>query len=129
MNQKQPKRIPVKDIILDLANFVEDMEKAVPGEQPTISMDELTFLTFKQTQDRYFEPILYAIGVLMTGMGQDGAQGMKTIKKNNGRTIVQNKKSCTVFGMPKAAIDMKAADKVVPLKNIAEELIRMLQET
>ncbi|MFW9880300.1 MAG: chemotaxis response regulator protein-glutamate methylesterase [Candidatus Thorarchaeota archaeon] len=70
-----------------------------------------------------------AIGVLMTGMGSDGAQGMKMIKENNGRTIVQNKESSTVFGMPKAAINMKVADKVVPLEKIAIELIKLLQET
>ncbi|MFW9875241.1 MAG: chemotaxis response regulator protein-glutamate methylesterase [Candidatus Thorarchaeota archaeon] len=70
-----------------------------------------------------------AIGVLMTGMGSDGANGMKVIKDNSGRTIAQNKDTCTVFGMPKAAIDMKAADKVLPLQKIARELIKMLQET
>ena len=70
-----------------------------------------------------------AIGVLMTGMGSDGANGMKLIKENSGRTIAQDQDTCAVFGMPKAAIDLKAADKVVPLKRIAKELVKMLQET
>jgi two-component system chemotaxis response regulator CheB len=70
-----------------------------------------------------------AIGVLMTGMGQDGAQGMKSIKDRTGQTIAQNEDSCTVFGMPKAAIDLKVVDRVVPLKEIANEIIKILKET
>jgi two-component system chemotaxis response regulator CheB len=67
------------------------------------------------------------IGVLMTGMGQDGADGLKVIKDLGGRTIAQDQKSCTVFGMPKAAIDKGVVDKVVPLNKIAKEIISMLR--
>jgi two-component system chemotaxis response regulator CheB len=66
------------------------------------------------------------IGVLMTGMGRDGALGMQEIKKHNGRTIAEDERTCVVFGMPRAAIEAGAADRVVPLQQIASEIISML---
>ncbi|MTI80221.1 MAG: chemotaxis response regulator protein-glutamate methylesterase [Firmicutes bacterium] len=66
------------------------------------------------------------MGVLLTGMGKDGAQGMLQIKKLGGRTIAEDENSCVVFGMPKAAIDLGAADKITPLPKIAEEIIKTL---
>jgi two-component system chemotaxis response regulator CheB len=69
-----------------------------------------------------------AIGVIMTGMGQDGANGMKAIKDSQGRTIAQNERTCAVYGMPKAAIELRIVDSVVPLNRIAQEIIKMLKE-
>ena len=66
------------------------------------------------------------LGVLMTGMGRDGTLGMKEIKKCNGRTIAEAESSCVVFGMPRAAIEAGAADRVTPLPQIASEIISML---
>nr|WP_207755007.1 chemotaxis response regulator protein-glutamate methylesterase [Desulforadius tongensis] len=66
------------------------------------------------------------LGVLLTGMGKDGAQGMLQIKKLGGRTIAEDESSCVVFGMPKAAIDLGAAEKVVPLPKIAEQIMQMV---
>jgi two-component system chemotaxis response regulator CheB len=63
------------------------------------------------------------IGVLLTGMGRDGALGMEAIKKNGGTTIAQDEATCTIFGMPRAAIERRAVDKVLPLCSISEELI------
>ncbi len=68
-----------------------------------------------------------AVGVILTGMGSDGAKGMKAIKENKGRTIAQNKDTCVVYGMPKAAVEEGAVDKVVPLDKIAEEIKKMLE--
>jgi len=62
---------------------------------------------------RFFGPKV--LGVLLTGMGRDGAVGMQEIKRNKGRTIAEAQESCVVFGMPKAAIELGAVDKVVPL--------------
>jgi chemotaxis response regulator CheB len=56
-----------------------------------------------------------AVGVLMTGMGDDGAEGLGTIKKEGGMTIAQNEESCVVYGMPKAAIERGYAIRVVGL--------------
>lgn len=65
-----------------------------------------------------------AIGVVLTGMGRDGAQGLKEIRAQGGRTVVQDKASCVVFGMPKEAVAIGAAQLVLPLVNIAPQLVR-----
>ncbi len=68
-----------------------------------------------------------SVAAILTGMGRDGAMGMKAIKQFYGQTIAQNEKSCVVFGMPKAAIEMDVIDKVLPLENIAEEIVSMVR--
>ena len=64
------------------------------------------------------------IGVILTGMGRDGAQGMKKIKENGGKTIAQNKKTCTVYGMPKTTIEEGNADKILALTKIPQQIIK-----
>ena len=59
------------------------------------------------------------VGVLLTGMGADGAQGLLEIRQAGAFTIAQDEASCVVFGMPKVAIDQGAAQKVLPLSKIA----------
>ena len=60
-----------------------------------------------------------AIGIIMTGMGDDGAKGLLEMKQSGANTIAQDEKSCVVFGMPNEAIKLGAADKVLPLEHIA----------
>lgn len=60
--------------------------------------------------------------VLLTGMGRDGALGMQELQKSGAYTIAQDEKSCSVFGMPKAAIEMNVANEVVTLGDIANKL-------
>ncbi len=67
-----------------------------------------------------------AVGVILTGMGADGAAGMLEMKKAGARTIAQDESSCVVFGMPKEAIKLGGADRVLPLDQIAGELVRMM---
>jgi two-component system chemotaxis response regulator CheB len=67
------------------------------------------------------------IGVVLTGMGHDGGFGMKTIKKRGGHTIVQNKETCVIFGMPKAVIDLNAADHVVGINEIPIKIYEEMQ--
>lgn len=69
-----------------------------------------------------------AIGVVLTGMGNDGAKGLKAIKKNGGKTIAQDEESSAVYGMPHAAVENGAADKVLPLGKIADEISKMMKE-
>lgn len=65
------------------------------------------------------------VGVIMTGMGDDGAKGMAEMKEAGAVTIAQDEKSCVVFGMPNEAIKRGAVDRVVSLGNIAGELLRI----
>ena len=67
-----------------------------------------------------------AIGVILTGMGADGAEGLLDMKNAGAGTIAQDENSCVVFGMPKEAIKKGAADKVLPLDQIPAEMIRMV---
>lgn len=68
-----------------------------------------------------------AIGVILTGMGADGAAGLLEMKNMGAGTIAQDEKTCVVFGMPKEAIKLGAVDKILPIHQIAPELIRMVQ--
>ena len=65
-----------------------------------------------------------AIGVILTGMGSDGADGMLKMKQNGARTIAQDEESCVVFGMPHEAIKLGAVDKVLPLSKIPEAVLQ-----
>lgn len=66
------------------------------------------------------------LGVLLTGMGSDGAKGMKAIKDAGGSTIAEDESTCIVFGMPKAAIELGCVDEVVPLHKIGESILRKI---
>lgn len=63
-----------------------------------------------------------AVGVLLTGMGSDGAEGLKHMKDRGGITIAQSENSCTVFGMPKVAIEKEAVSKVLSVEDIIRTL-------
>ncbi len=67
-----------------------------------------------------------SIGVILTGMGADGAEGMLEMKKTGAATIAQDEKSCVVFGMPKEAIKLNAVDYVLPIDQIASQIVRMV---
>lgn len=67
-----------------------------------------------------------AIGAVLTGMGSDGAQGLLKMKEAGARTMAQDEKSCIIFGMPKEAIKLGAAEKVVPLDKITRTTLRMI---
>ncbi len=67
----------------------------------------------------------YAVGVIMTGMGDDGAQGLLEMRNRGAQTVAQDESSCVVFGMPKEAISRGAVEVVVPLKRIAETALKM----
>ncbi|MEH3118345.1 MAG: chemotaxis response regulator protein-glutamate methylesterase [Methylorubrum populi] len=65
-----------------------------------------------------------ALGIIMTGMGDDGATGLLEMRKAGATTIAQDAESCVVFGMPKEAIERGAATKVLPLDSLANAIIR-----
>jgi len=94
------KRLPLGDVV------VLNDEPRVNGHRP--SADVLL-----RSLAEEFKTL--AVGVLMTGMGDDGAEGLGVIKKEGGMTIAQSEQSCVVYGMPKAAIERGYAIRVVPL--------------
>ncbi|RZB38365.1 MAG: two-component system, chemotaxis family, protein-glutamate methylesterase/glutaminase [Desulfobacteraceae bacterium Eth-SRB2] len=67
-----------------------------------------------------------AVGIILTGMGSDGAAGLSEMKKAGARTIAQDEKSCVVFGMPKEAIKLGATDKVVSLGDVTKTALEMI---
>jgi two-component system chemotaxis response regulator CheB len=67
-----------------------------------------------------------ALGVIMTGMGRDGAEGLLKMRQAGAHTIAQDEDSCIVYGMPKAAVDIGAAAEILPLDGIAEALRKRL---
>ncbi|MFZ7104616.1 MAG: protein-glutamate methylesterase/protein-glutamine glutaminase [Peptococcaceae bacterium] len=71
--------------------------------------------------------IKHVIAVIMTGMGHDGRDGLVNLKKNGAITIAEKEETCIVYGMPKAAIGTGYVDKIVPLYNIAQEIVRSLK--
>jgi len=72
-------------------------------------------------------PIVGAvIGVILTGMGKDGAEGLRHVKRIGGTTLAQDQKSSVIYGMPKAALETGAVDFVLPPRGIAAKLIELL---
>jgi two-component system chemotaxis response regulator CheB len=69
-----------------------------------------------------------AVGAILTGMGSDGAAGLLAMRQAGARTLVQDEKTCVVFGMPREALRVGAAEEAVPLPQVASTILRILQE-
>jgi two-component system response regulator WspF len=85
-------------------------------------------LAYRPSVDVFFSSVAShwsgeAVGVLLTGMGRDGAQGLKTLRDRGHYTIAQDQATSTVYGMPKAAVSLGAAVDILPLERIAPRLI------
>jgi two-component system chemotaxis response regulator CheB len=102
------KRLPLGDV----AVLTDDPH--VNGHRPSVDV------LFKSVAEEFGAK---SIAVLMTGMGEDGANGMGMVRAARGMTIAQNEESCVVFGMPKAAIDRGFALRVVGLDALAKTLL------
>lgn len=89
----------------------------VSGHRPSVDamMDSLADLKMSEI-----------IGVIMTGMGADGAKGLKRLKENRTFVIAQDEESCVVYGMPKSAVKLDAVDKIVSLYDISDEIIKAM---
>lgn len=68
----------------------------------------------------------HMVAVIMTGMGHDGAEGLKKLKEKGAHIIAEHPSTCIVYGMPRAAIETGMVDKIVPLSDISEEVLKML---
>lgn len=95
-----------------------DNGERVSGHKP--SVDAMMY-SIAELNDRD------VIGVIMTGMGADGADGLSRVKANKGYIIAQDEESCVVFGMPKSTIKLGVVDKVVSLNNIANEIVKAME--
>jgi two-component system chemotaxis response regulator CheB len=69
-----------------------------------------------------------AVGAILTGMGGDGAKGLLEMRNAGAATLAQDEASCVVFGMPKVAIEMGAAEHIVPLDRVAEMLLQLAEQ-
>jgi two-component system chemotaxis response regulator CheB len=69
-----------------------------------------------------------AVGVILTGMGRDGAEGLLEMRRAGARTMAQDEESCVVYGMPKVAVELGAAEETTPLTDIAGRLVRLFEE-
>ncbi|MCD6163489.1 MAG: chemotaxis response regulator protein-glutamate methylesterase [candidate division Zixibacteria bacterium] len=63
------------------------------------------------------------LGVILTGMGADGLEGMRLVKSKGGAVFAQNEETCIVYGMPRAVVENNLADRVVPLQHMASEIV------
>ena len=68
-----------------------------------------------------------ALGIIMTGMGDDGARGLKEMHDGGAKTIAQDEESCVVYGMPKEAVKLNAVDRIMPLGDIAGAILAVLR--
>lgn len=131
--------------------LAKDGEKALPGniymapadvhlEIASVDSDGLPILSLSHApEERFLRPAVnvlfrsaarfyknHLMAILLTGMGRDGAEGCKTIIENGGYTIVEDKSTCVVFGMPAAAIELGAAKEVVPRVQIPQRILEII---
>lgn len=99
------------------SHFFCKLEKSEPVNRHRPAVDVM----FDSLSEEYSSRIT---AVLLTGMGADGAAGLKRFRDNGALTIAQNEATCVVYGMPKAAVEMGAADKILPLDKIPQALIQ-----
>ncbi len=93
-------------------------DPAIWGVRPAV--DKL----FNSAIDVYGSNIL---SVVLTGMGRDGADGTKNIKDNGGITLAEDKSTCTIYGMPKAAYETGKVDLVIPLNKMSEHIVKIVK--
>ncbi|WP_292461222.1 chemotaxis response regulator protein-glutamate methylesterase [Methanothermococcus sp.] len=103
-----------KDICIEL----DDQMPKVHGTKPSVDVtaEYISRIYGKNT-----------VGVILSGIGRDGAYGFKLIKEKGGKIIAQNKDTCVVFGMPKAVIEMNIADVILPPSKIPETIIMFVK--
>lgn len=106
------------EVVRDGAQFITRVFHADPVNRHRPSVDVL-FQSCAQALGSN------AVGVIMTGMGNDGARGLLAMHQAGARTIAQNEASCVVFGMPREAIAMGGADEVTPLDAMASAVLRL----
>lgn len=79
---------------------------------------------FRSAVDHFGKSV---VGVVLTGMGRDGSDGLRLIRSGGGKGVVQDRATSTIYGMPQAALQRAGAERVVPLSGIAEAVVEMVQ--
>jgi len=108
------------------------MELELIMSQPHIRLHQGPLVTgHRPSVDALFNSVAQtginkATAVIMTGMGHDGRDGLVKLKKNGCKTIAEAEETCIVYGMPKSAVETGCVDKIVPLNNIATEIVANL---
>lgn len=109
------------------------------GKHMTVGADKLIHLNeepaiwgVRPAVDKLFNSAINVykgnlVSAILTGMGRDGADGTKNIKDNGGVTISEDKSTCTIYGMPKAAFETGKVDFVVPLYEVAENIVKIVR--
>lgn len=105
----------------------DDLHLEVANDKTAFLSNAAPVRGHRPSVDRLMESIARfygkeAVGVLLTGMGSDGAEGLRRVREAGGKTIVQDEETSLVFGMPREAILRGAAQVVRPLEKIAEEI-------
>ena len=96
-----------------------DRKEKVCGHRPSVEV------MFKSVAEQVGAN---AVGIILTGMGHDGAEGLLDMRKSGARTIGQDAASCIVYGMPKVAYELGAVEDVLPIDGIAGKLLSILME-
>jgi two-component system chemotaxis response regulator CheB len=102
--------------------FFCQLSQELPVNRHRPSVDVLFLSAAQQVKDN-------AVGIILTGMGRDGAEGMRAMHDAGAYTFAQDEASCVVFGMPKEAIAYGGVDEVVPLPSIADRIMAYLRTT
>ncbi len=102
-------------------HFVTELSQSEPVNRHRPSVDVLFRSVAEQAKAR-------AIGVILTGMGKDGAQGMLEMRKAGAWNIGQDEESCVVYGMPREAATIGAVDEVAPLGDVATRILARLRQ-
>jgi two-component system chemotaxis response regulator CheB len=108
-------------LIRDGRGYVVRLDQGPPVNRHRPSVDVL-FSSCAESAPRN------AIGVLLTGMGTDGARGLLQMRQAGARTLAQDEASCVVFGMPKAAIDLGAVERVLPLDQLPRAILAVARQ-
>lgn len=101
------------------------------GHLVSVKFQECAAYIYRPSVDLLMETAAHAyerqaLGVILTGMGNDGLAGMKEMKAKGGYIVAQDEETCVVYGMPKAVIMANLADAVLPIDKISEEIMRVL---
>ena len=112
-----------KHLVIDFINKEGKPVLKLSDEPPERFLKPAVNKLFRSAAALYEKQCL---AVLLTGMGRDGAEGCKEIVDKGGCTIVEDKSTCAVFGMPAAAIELEAATKILPRVTIAAEILQLI---